>query len=118
LRKGEVIIMWRRQSVNILTCVLMACPAVLHGSDAGRKTGVDLQFSVQADPVTVSVSGKVTDKRSGQPIADALVRGHVFLWKYRGPELNEKAAYLETRTDANGLYTLEFATSLTVSVPI
>ncbi len=109
--------MWRRESVNILTCMLMVCPAVLSAGGAGRGNGVDLQFSLNADPVTVTVSGKVTDKRTGQPIPDALVRGHVFLWKYQGPELNEKAAYLETRTDAQGLYTLEFVTSLTVSGP-
>jgi len=110
--------MWRKESVNILTCILIFCPAVLYGADAGGKTGVDLQFSLQADPVAVSVSGKVTDKNTGEPIADALVRGHVFLWKYQGPELNERAAYLETRTDAKGLYTLEFVTSLTVSGPM
>jgi hypothetical protein len=107
--------MWRRESVNILACILMACPAVLHGADTGRTKGVDLQFSLQADPVTVSVSGKVTDKRTGEPIANALVRGHVLLWKHQGPELYERAPYLETRTDAQGLYTLEFVTALTTS---
>jgi protocatechuate 3,4-dioxygenase beta subunit len=110
--------MWRRESVNILTCILMVCPAVLNGADGSRRTGVDLQFSLSADPVTVSVSGMVTDKRTGEPIANALVRGHVFIWKYQGPELNEKAAYLETRTDAQGMYTLEFVTPLTVSGPM
>ncbi len=107
--------MWRRESVNILTCVLMACPAVLYGGGAGRRAGVDLQFSLNADPVTVTVSGKVTDKKTGGPIPDALVRGHVLLWKHQGPELYEKAPHLETRTDAQGLYTLEFVTALTAS---
>ena len=110
--------MWRRESVNILTCILMACPAVLYARGRRRQSGVDLQFSLNADPVTVTVSGKVTDKRTGQPIPNALVRGHVFLWKYQGPELNEKAPYLETRTDAQGLYTLEFVTALTMSGPM
>jgi hypothetical protein len=110
--------MWRRESVNIVTCILMVCAAVLHGAQAGRTSGVDLQFSLQPEPVTVSVSGKVTDKRTGEPIASALVRGHVLLWKYQGPELDERAAYLETRTDANGLYALEFVTTLTESGPM
>jgi hypothetical protein len=115
LRKGEVFIMWRRESVNILTCILMVCPAVLRAGGAGSGNGVDLRFSLNAEPVTVTVSGKVTDKRTGRPIADALVRGHVLLWKYQGPELYERAPYLETRTDAQGLYTLEFVTALTTS---
>lgn len=105
--------MWRRESVNILTCILMLCPAVIDAADA-----VNLEFSLKADPVTVSVSGKVTDKRTGQPIANASVRGHIFVWKYQGPELDEKAPYLETTTDAQGVYTLEFVTPLTVSGPM
>jgi protocatechuate 3,4-dioxygenase beta subunit len=110
--------MWRRESVNILACIVMSCPAVLYGADTAGGGGVDLQFSLQADPVTVTVSGKVTDKRTGGPIPDALVRGHVLLWKYQGPELYERAPYLETRTDAQGLYTLEFVTTLTVFGPM
>jgi len=110
--------MWRRESVNILTCILMVYPAVVYAAEAGRTKGVDLQFSLQAEPATVSVSGKVTDKRTGKPIADALVRGHILIWKYQGPELYEKAPYLETRTDAQGLYALEFITPLSVSGPM
>ena len=110
--------MWRRESVNILACILMVCPVAVYAAEAGRAKGVDLQFSLQAEPVTVSVSGKVTDKRTGEPIADALVRGHILIWKYQGPELYEKAPYLETRTDGQGLYRLEFVTPLTMSGPM
>lgn len=109
--------MWRGKSVNVLACVLLSCPAALCGADAGRKNGVDLQFSLKADPVTVSVSGKVTDKSTGRPIANALVRGHIVLWKHQGPELFEKAPYLQTKTDEQGRYSLQFVTVLTVSGP-
>lgn len=110
--------MWRRQSVNILACIVISCPATLFGAGGGGKGGVDLRFSLQADPVTVAVSGKVADKKTGEPIANALVRGHVFVWKYQGPELNEKAPSLETTTDAQGQYTLKFVTPLTLSGPM
>jgi len=59
--------MWRRESVNILACILMVCPVAVYAAEAGRAKGVDLQFSLQDEPVTVSVSGKVTDKRTGEP---------------------------------------------------
>jgi hypothetical protein len=96
----------------------MSFPAVLYcGAKAGGKNAVDLRFSTKADPVTVSVSGKVTDKSTGLPIANALVRGHIVLWKHQGPELFEKAPYAETKTDERGSYSLQFVTALTVSGP-
>jgi hypothetical protein len=85
---------------------------------AFEKEGVHLKFSLEAEPVTVTVSGKVTDKSTGEPIANALVRGHVVIWKYRGPDLFEKCPYQETKTDTQGNYQLQFITPLTTSGPM
>ncbi len=109
--------MWRRESVNMLACILVSFPAVLYGAKAGGENAVDLRFSTKADPVTVSVSGKVSDKSTGLPIANALVRGHIVVWKHQGPELFEKAPYAQTKTDERGSYSLQFVTSLTTSGP-
>lgn len=85
---------------------------------ASEQEGVHLQFSLEAKPVTVTVSGKVTDKNTGEPIANALVRGHVVIWKDRGPDLFEKCPYQETTTDTKGNYQLQFVTPLTTSGPM
>jgi protocatechuate 3,4-dioxygenase beta subunit len=98
-------------------CILLIGLTAVVGRTAGSENGgVHLRFSLKA--VNVTVSGKVTDKETGKPIGDALVRGHIVVWKYRGPDLFEKCPYQETRTDAEGMYQLSFTTPLTTSGPM
>lgn len=85
---------------------------------ATQQGGLTMQFSLQSKPVTVSVSGTVTDKKTEQPIANALVRGHVVVWMHKGPDLFDKCPYKETRTDAQGQYHLAFSTPLTTRGPM
>jgi len=98
--------------------LLIVSMALINTTAASEQEGMHLKFSMEAKPVTVTVSGKVTDKDSGEPIADALVRGHVVIWKYKGPDLFEKCPYLETTTDTEGNYQLQFITPLTTTGPM
>ncbi|MHC4798048.1 MAG: carboxypeptidase regulatory-like domain-containing protein [Planctomycetota bacterium] len=88
---------------------------------AAEKGGAHLRFSLagaaDGKPVTVTVTGKITDDKTGKPVAGASVRGNLLLWKYQGPELFDKAAYQETRTNQQGSYELTFVTRLTTSGP-
>ena len=95
-----------------LVAALLAGPAY-----AAQNGGLNLQFSVQDQPVTVTVSGTVRDKRSAEPIPNALVRAHVVLRKQQGPELFEKCPAQETVTGAKGEYQLQFQTPLTATGP-
>jgi protocatechuate 3,4-dioxygenase beta subunit len=97
--------------------LLIASIIFINNTAASEKNGTHLKFSLEAQPVTVTVSGKVTDKDTGEPIANAFVRGHVVIWKYRGPDLFEKCPYQETTTDTEGNYQLQFITPLTTSGP-
>jgi protocatechuate 3,4-dioxygenase beta subunit len=97
--------------------LLILSMILFNTTTASEKEGMHLKFSLEAQPVTVTVSGKVTDKNSGEPIANALVRGHIVIGKYRGPDLFEKCPYLETTTDTKGNYQLQFITPLTTSGP-
>jgi hypothetical protein len=95
---------------------LLIVPTVLiNTATASEKEGVHLKFSLEAKPVTVTVSGQVTDKNSGEPIANALVRGHVVIWKHKGPDLFDKCPYQQTTTDSGGSYSLRFVAPLTVA---
>jgi protocatechuate 3,4-dioxygenase beta subunit len=98
--------------------LLIVSIILVNATTASEKEGMHLGFSLEAQPVTVTVSGKVTDKTTGEPIASALVRGHVVIWKYRGPDLFEKCPYLETTTDTTGNYQLQFVSPLTTSGPM
>ncbi|NLS91034.1 MAG: hypothetical protein GXX96_02465 [Planctomycetaceae bacterium] len=105
-----------RYRCAISSLLLLALPGAAW---AGDKSGVHLRFTL-ADPaddpaVQVSVSGKITDAKTGEGIADALVRGHVVVWRYQGPELFKQCPAEETRTDEQGKYKLQFETPLTTS---
>jgi protocatechuate 3,4-dioxygenase beta subunit len=109
--------MWHRESTKVLFGVALFCLVLPYRAAAAPANGVELQFSLKAAPFTVTVSGKVTDKETGAPIADALVRGHIVVWQYDGPDLFEQCPYGQTRTDAQGIYKLEFVTPLTTAGP-
>jgi hypothetical protein len=103
--------MLSRKLTATIFSLLIVLTIFINFTTASEKKGVHLKFSSEAK-FTVTVSGKVTDKRSGEPIANALVRGHLVIWKYNGPDLFEKCPYLETTTDTNGDYQLQFAPPL------
>ena len=91
---------------------------VLRAADEG---GVKLRFSMDnknaGDLVTVTVTGKVLDKVTKEPIPNALVRGHIVIWKTQGPDLFDRCPRSETKSDQSGEYTLKFVTPLTNSGP-
>jgi hypothetical protein len=96
------------------------CTALL--AKAADEGGVKLRFSLDSksntDLVTVTVSGKVIDKNTKEPIPNASVRGHIVIWKYQGPDLFDRCPNGETKTDQAGQYTLKFVTPLTNSGPM
>jgi hypothetical protein len=107
-----------RKLTTTIFSLLIVSIIFISTTTASEKEGVHLKFSLEAQPVTVTVSGKVTDKITGEPIANAFVRGHLVIWKYDGPDLFEKCPYLETITDTEGNYQLQFITPLTTSGPM
>jgi len=84
---------------------------------AAKQGGLTMQFSLEAQAVTVSVSGTVTDKETGEPITNALVRGHINVDLHQGPDRREKCPCQEIETDSEGCYHLEFVTPLTTRGP-
>ncbi|MHC4155111.1 MAG: hypothetical protein ACYST6_09355 [Planctomycetota bacterium] len=104
-----------KKTMPVACVLLMVVTAGFNRAGADNK-GVHLRFSLKT--AAVSVSGRVTDKETGEPIAHALVRGHVVIWRYRGPDLFENCPYQETTTDADGKYQLQFVTALTTSGPM
>jgi hypothetical protein len=112
----------------MLTHIGPACGAILSlvalcGSAlAGKPPAVRVRFSMAdpADdsPVTIKVSGKIIDARTEQPIPGALVRGYVYVGKFRrGPEGWSKMPCQETRSDNHGAYALRFFAPLSASGP-
>jgi hypothetical protein len=110
-----------REFAISLTCLAMFCLILPSRSEAAPTDGVDLQFSLAEGLFTVTVSGKVLDKGTGAPIADALVRGYVVVWMYRYEDgyddMFERCPSGQVRTDAQGNYKLVFVTPLTTTGP-
>ncbi|MHC4574757.1 MAG: carboxypeptidase-like regulatory domain-containing protein [Planctomycetota bacterium] len=102
-----------KKTVPVVCILLTALTAGVNQTIAAENGRVHLRFSLKTAVVTVS--GRVTDKENGEPIANATVRGHVVIWRYRGPDLFEKCPYQETTTAADGKYQLQFVTALTTS---
>jgi hypothetical protein len=102
-----------------LLVLLWTLPGIARADDDG---GVHLRFSLASEKndaeVEVSVSGKVTDVQTGKGIENALVRGHIVVWRHRGPELFKHCPREEVRTDKDGKYELRFVTPLTTSGPM
>lgn len=102
-----------------LLVLLWLLPCLATADDDG---GVHLRFSLadqsNESEVAVSVSGKVTDAQTGKGIDNALVRGHIVVWRHQGPELFRRCPRQEVQTDKNGKYEMRFVTSLTTSGPM
>ncbi|UCD50362.1 MAG: hypothetical protein JSW27_22900 [Phycisphaerales bacterium] len=71
-----------------------------------------VRFSLGADPVTVTASGTVRDKETGAPIPGALVRAHIVIWQYQGPDFFERCPQAQAVTDETGRYLLKIETPL------
>lgn len=102
--------------------VILLLVAICSSAAAGEPRAVSVRFSVAdpADdsPVTVTVSGKIIDARTKQPISGASVRGHIFVWRYqKGADGMSKLPYQEVRSDDHGTYMLRFVTPLSTSGP-
>lgn len=102
----------------LVTTLLLA--AVLGGAPAraAQTAGLTLKYSMQSPPVTVTVSGTVREKRTGNPIPNAQVRAHIVVWGDQGPEMFERCPYQETTADVSGDYRFGFVTALTTSGPM
>lgn len=106
--------MYRQRGLSLASVLLiiLRCQCIFgQGADAGMY----VRFSLAADPVTVTASGVVLDKATGEPIAGALVRGHVVARRYNGPDLFERCPQARTVTDEKGRYELHIETPLTTT---
>jgi len=101
--------------IVIAMCVVSALTSASRGLHAADRNGIHIRLTQEVSPVTVTVSGRVTDKATSRPIPNALVRGHIVAHAYEGPELFDKSPYEETTTDADGRYRLIFHTPLTTT---
>jgi hypothetical protein len=87
------------------------------------KGGASIRFSMNTSsddkPATVTISGKVLDKTTQQPIAAAKVRSHILVWRLGGPDsdLFSKCPKQETATNAAGDYRFQYVTPLNMSGP-
>jgi len=103
----------------MLIAAAAVAAAVCAAPAASETPALHLEFSVAPETYTVTVSGRITDAATGAPIADALVRGHVFVMAVLSREDEPAAwrnlAHAETRADEKGSYKLTFKTTLTMS---
>jgi hypothetical protein len=103
---------------------IVACVGAGLSARAEEDGGVKLRFSLtsasNAAPATVTVSGKVIDKVTNQPIPNASVRGDLVIYGQRGfgPGFFDSCPYQETTANPAGEYTLKFVTPLTTSGPM
>lgn len=98
----------------LLTGALLVLPAA--ETRPARSAALKLRFS-ENQPLTVSVTGTVRDNRSGNPVPGALVRAHIVVGKYNGPELFEKCPVQQAVSDPSGFYQISFVTPLSASGP-
>jgi beta-lactamase regulating signal transducer with metallopeptidase domain/uncharacterized GH25 family protein len=103
--------------LGVVRFELVAVSVPAQAGDTGPTKEVVAVTKANPDAtVTITVSGKITDARTKQPIAGALVRGCLPLRaKNRGPEGMARMPYQETRSDAHGDYVLRLATPLTAA---
>ncbi len=86
-------------------------------ASVGGQATPKLTFSLEPEPVVVTVTGQVLDKRSGQPVSNARVGAHIVLGRLAGPEHFALCPTQQTYTDADGRYKVGFKTTLSTSGP-
>ncbi len=106
--------MYRKRDLPMIWMVFMVLVGLCMVGQADEK-GMRVRFSLTSDPVTVTISGVVLDKATGEPIAEALVRGHVLVQLYRGPDFFERCPQGQVLTDEQGRYKLQIQTLLTTA---
>lgn len=112
----------KRLCLCVLAMVgLVIVAALVQAAEQGR---MKLRFSLAGEskdkPLAVTVSGKVRDKVTSQPIPSALVRANLGIWgqKGYGPDFFDDCPYQETTANQAGEYTLKFLATLTTSGPM
>lgn len=98
----------------LMSFVALVCSDVF-GTDSDR--GMQVRFSLAADSVTVTVSGIVTDKATGEPLPGALIRAHVLAKSFRGPDYFERCPQGQVVTDEQGRYRVAIETPLATTGP-
>jgi len=111
MKKKGGIVMKRVLGLLVVVAIVLAAGLLIQKSKSQETTS----HKVTSPSVTVTVSGKVRDAQTGQPIPNALVRGHIVVWRYYGPDLFEKCPYQEMKTGVDGAYKFTFITPLTDS---
>jgi len=106
--------------LTALAALIAFSPTVFAAEGGGNAApaGVDLQVSMNPQPVTVTFSGKVTDAATKAPIANAKVCSFIFLGRNEGPELFDLMPFTETTTDSSGGYAVSFTTFLSTTGPM
>lgn len=94
------------KSVPTLYLSILLCGVAIANSP-----GLALKITTAQEPVTVTVSGCITDRKTGTPISKARVRGHI----HTNDDF-ERCSTAETYTDDAGTYTLLFTVPLSPSV--
>lgn len=109
----------QKRCLSLMTFLMMLISITVFAQNAD-KGGAKIRFSLDTGsddkPVTVTISGKVLDKATKQPIASAKVRSHLIILSHTTePDRFEKCPKQETTTNAAGEYRFKYVTSLTMS---
>jgi len=109
---------------RIALCLAIIAGIALMNVSAGAADGgggMKLRFALAGPDAdtsyTVTVSGKVLDKSTGQVIPGAKVRGHIIVYRFKnlGSDWFSRCPYQETTANGAGEYCLKFVTPLSVS---
>jgi len=104
--------------LDVVLSLVALCSSAMGGESPAVRVRFSMANPADDSPVTITVSGKITDARTKAPIPGALVRGHVFVGRYwRGSEGMAQMPRQAARSDDRGAYVLRFVTPLTTSGP-
>ena len=113
--------MFTKKRALYLAVIASLLGTLLYAEEAALKLRFSLDSNNEADKIyTVTVSGRVLDKATDQPVAGAKVRGHIIVWRAGNTksDLFDRCPFQETTTNPKGEYQLKFETPLTLSGPM